>query len=47
MNANIEIIFHDFLKINFLDLRGLWFRRQCGVHFNNLLINYTSKAEKV
>jgi len=28
MNANIEIAFHDFLKNNFLDLRGLWFERQ-------------------
>jgi len=28
MNANIEIVLHDFLKNNFLDLRGLWFGRQ-------------------
>jgi len=28
MNANIEIVFRDFLKINFLDLRGLWFGRR-------------------
>jgi len=28
MNVNIETVFHDFLKNNFLDLCGLWFVRQ-------------------
>jgi len=28
MSVNIEIVFLDFLKNDFLDLRGLWFGRQ-------------------
>jgi len=28
MNVNNEIIFLNFLKNHFLDLRGLWFGRQ-------------------
>jgi len=28
MIANIEIVFLDYLKNDFLDLRGLWFGRQ-------------------
>jgi len=28
MNANIDIVFRNFLNTNFLDLRGLWFGRQ-------------------
>jgi len=28
MYVNIKIVFFDFLKNNFLDLRGLWFGRQ-------------------
>jgi len=38
MSANIEIIFLDFFKINFLDLRSLWFGRQYCV-WNELLFN--------
>jgi len=28
INVNIEIVFLDFLKNDFLDLRSLWFRQQ-------------------
>jgi len=28
MNVNIEIVYLDFLKSDFLDLRGLWFGQQ-------------------
>jgi len=35
MDANIEIVFRDFLKNNFLDLRGLWFGRHCSLNYTD------------
>jgi len=40
MNANFTIIFCDFLKINYLDLSGLWFGRQCFPSFLVCKVNY-------
>jgi len=30
MNVNIEIVFRDIVKNDFMDLRGLWFGWQYG-----------------
>jgi len=56
MSVNIEIIFLDFLKNDFLDLRGLWFGRQFSLwlsllfyilHYKtNLIILYLEYSPK-
>jgi len=37
MNVNIEIVFLDFLKNDFLDVRGWWFGRQYSLIHPHLL----------